>query len=67
MSTKTLFIVYDRHAGATYSEDDAKGIKNNKDIYSVNFEEGTITATDSKDSYEIQLVGIGTKRSSTTD
>ena len=63
MSTKTLFIVYDRHAGATYSEDDAKGIKNNKDIYSVNFEEGTITATDSKDNdYEVTLVGIGTKR-----
>ena len=56
---------YNWYIGATYSEDDAKGVKNNKDSYVVGVD--TITASDSKGSYEIQLVGVGTKKSSTVD
>ncbi len=50
------------YIGATYSEDNAKGIKNNKDSYSVDFSEKSITAKDKNGSYEIELVGIGTNK-----
>ena len=53
------------YIGSTYSEDDAKGVKNNKDSYVLG--DGVITASDTKGSYEIQLVGIGTEKTSTTD
>ena len=56
---------YNWYIGATYKEDQAKGIKNNKDSYTVNIKGGTITAANGE--YSINLVGIGTKKSSTTD